>query len=806
MIITCKKKIPMRWVAFAVMPWAAFTMKDRAITVAFLFSLKKFIENPAGLSFVMSLSSFIAIVVAPITSFTSDRIWTRYGRRKPFLIVAWLGMAASLMAMPFVPNLVLLIAAYFFFYFSQALNAPMEPLKQEIIPPAERGRATGLMTWFSNIATITFYFVMLGRFDDVTFMWGFTLTGEAVIYWSAGLFLLTVLVLIVLGIKEIDQHSPLRGEKISLRTIAGGLLDRELWPVYLLVVGFAFLNFHSGIGTLTNLLYTDQWGYTKQEMGVNVAIGGLINVFLIGILTLFADRLPRMRAYQTFIWLILIGNFLFYAYVEFVLPDKRPTLIEIIVFGELLSVISILTGVVYFPLIYDYVRRNKMGTFAAGEQIVRRLTVFFTANTVGIFVWVYAAFFQPPAGPMTRVVLREAATVQQVQASVQAAGEFSVRPWNADNSPADIGRAWEIRRGDKAGEKLSDERTALERERAKLSSDTAAAARNKPRLAEINARVATIDRALERDATALRDTVLQALGDQPMPDGAQILAAAHRGAVLAEIATPARLDGGNLELLAARLRRDNPAVIDLRPARRTSGYGLVVSAFPADGQDEEQLARTLFGALSDAAQAQLSAKESAAAGFSLVGWRRAEALELTLQVIETPVVTYVSPIMRGVNAVWGVFAEVPQPTRRLDAIARSLQTDRPQAHVRVTGATEEKTLSVVSLLAPAEAPPATPDDAIGRRLRVLLPAADHAALAAAQAFYARVETAAAAQRITVARPVLAHGYAPLRYDYMSGYLWMFLMSIIGISLTVVFKRLEDKGVVRKRGVEEAQAS
>jgi hypothetical protein len=27
MIITCKKKVPFHWIAFAILPWAAFTFK-----------------------------------------------------------------------------------------------------------------------------------------------------------------------------------------------------------------------------------------------------------------------------------------------------------------------------------------------------------------------------------------------------------------------------------------------------------------------------------------------------------------------------------------------------------------------------------------------------------------------------------------------------------------------------------------------------------------------------------------------------------------------------------------------------------
>src|SRR5258708_13976795 len=104
MIVTCKKEIPTRWIFFAVLPWAATTFNDRIVIVAFLFSLKKFVENPAGLTFVLSLPNFIAMVVAPLASFLSDRIWTRFGRRKPFVLTSWAGATLPLVLMPLMPN------------------------------------------------------------------------------------------------------------------------------------------------------------------------------------------------------------------------------------------------------------------------------------------------------------------------------------------------------------------------------------------------------------------------------------------------------------------------------------------------------------------------------------------------------------------------------------------------------------------------------------------------------------------------------------------------------------------------------
>ena len=79
-------------------------------------------------------------------------------------------------------------------------------------------------------------------------------------------------------------------------------------------------------------------------------------------------------------------------------------------------------------------------------------------------------------------------------------------------------------------------------------------------------------------------------------------------------------------------------------------------------------------------------------------------------------------------------------------------------------------------------------------------------LAQARAFYDRIETAAATKRLTVARPFVAAAYAPLKYDYMCGYIWMFLLGLVGLGITFVFTHFEKKGLIRKLGVEEEAAS
>lgn len=841
MIITCKKEVPARWIIFTILPWAASTFNRAIMGVAFLFSLKKFISNPAGVTFILSLPGFVSLITAPVASFVSDRIWTRFGRRKPFVIISWTGSLFCLGLMPLMPNFWFLLAAFLLLNLFTDLSSPLEALKQEIVPPHERGRATGGMAWCSNLGFMTFYFFALGRFDDVTYMAGHSFDGELAIYWSGGLLLIVMLFLLMLGIKEIDQKSALLGQKLSIKSYFSGLLDRELWPVYLMVPGFAILS--AGLGPLSNLLATEQWGYSKQEMGVNMVAGGVINMFMIGLLTIFADKLNRKRAYQTLLCASVIINFCYYFYIHLVLPDQHPTLVEMIVFGETLSILGILTNMVYYPLVYDYITRNKMGTYVAGSQMVTRLIQLITLNGVGLFVWGYAVLFQPPAGEMTRVVLRgeqnHQAEIRSLLRSASwkhpdsgapvAASNINVLSWQADGTVSEEGRCWEIRLRDPDSEKLAAEREALTLEKsslvagAKILSDQAEILRHagKPseaaiaqkkadgeneHISALSARSATLDAELSSRSDQFHAQVAAILGPRLLVDGDQVLNATSQQALVVEMASTARIDGPLMEKALYTLRHERPGFIDLRPVKITDdGYGVEASAIVEPGKDPASLAQELQASVERVFLKIRPGLFPIAPAHAL--FHIEPAVTLDLMIVEEPVVKYVSPITRVVNAILSLFDRAPHPDHRLSAMARILCVPTEINHVRATPGMKPKTLSITAVL-PASAPRAAGlDDPVGKKLQQFLQGKEEVMrLSQVRAFYDHIVQAAATQRLTVAQPSIASAYAPMKYDYTSGYIWMFMLGVIGITVTFIFSHLEAAGYIRKRGVEEAEAS
>jgi Na+/melibiose symporter-like transporter len=801
MLITRKNPIPMSWIFVAIMPWAAILFQNQVMGIAFTFSLNKFIENPASLTFILSLPGFLALVLTPLANLLSDRIWTRFGRRKPFVIASGIGMYTGLIAMAFAPNFTVLIAAYVFYAVAADFSGPIEPLKLEIIPPPQRGRATAISQWFSNFIVLLFYTIVLGRFDEIHSIAGIPLSGESVAYASAFVLGASMLMLVMLGIKEMDPKSPLRGQRITPRNILGGLVDKEFRMVYLLIFAAAVL--HAGLGPLGALLVTEQFGITKQQMGYNTAIGAILNLLvLIPVLGYFADRLNRVRAYKVLITITALIEVAYYLYVEFVLVDHRPVWQEMVVFGEMLSVTGILTSMVFTPMVYDYIRRDKMGTYAAGGSILGRILGVITLNIMGLFVWGYSTYFRPPSGEMTRVVLAEERSLTEVRANIAAAwpagSQLPVAEiWRATGADLPTGRGVELRLRNKDSEKLAKEREPLVKERQGIAKVTKRTPAEETRLAELNRLIAEKDQELERRATAFRDEVARRLGDRLLQDGNQVRTAAVSQATLLTQPLMRRPVQVMLEKSLEQVRHQHPEVIDLRIVNVASGYAVIlgVATPPTNSAALHAVEADLRAAL-NATGPGLAATNAATVA-------PATAVRLDLTLLEEPLDEFVSPLCRWIiNPIKGWFDIAPTPVQRMNALGRSLRLKRATEHVRIDPAPhKENAVQITALLHP-RAPATNQNDAVTARLGTLVPPA---AVGPVRAFYNRIVSTGEPLRYTVARPILTAQYAPLKYDYMCGYLLMFVGSVIGLSLTFWFCRLEARGLIQKYGANEAAA-
>jgi MFS family permease len=791
MVITRQPHIPFRWLLMTMVPWVFFYFLISVGGIN-LFVLNRLIDNPAALTFALSLPGllFAFLPVGPFISYTSDRIWTRFGRRKVFLLVGFSGTALVLICYPLAPTIWVFVGLMFLAAFFGGFNSPFEALKLEITPPSMRGRAAAIGTWITTTVNILFYMTVIGRFDEVIPFMNIPMSGDRIIYWSAAAGLGISLFVYLFGIHEMEPHSKITGEKFSLKTMWLALTAPQLR--YLYVFGIAAGLLAANLGALGALLYINQWGYSLQEMGFNIATGGLINLFLIPVVGLLADKGKghnRMKIWLTCLVLILLLNIAYFSYVTWYLPDQRPSLVEIIFFGEVTAVVGIVAGVVYYPLVYDYIPRNLMGTYFAGSSILGGITGFLTVNGLGLFMLGWAHLFQPPAGEMARVCLNREMTRAEVAGILAGAGlstpdgrtalggDLVVTPWFANGVVQNSGICHEIRL-----RSPESERKRVRQEDLKKKMD-AIEAKKPPgfeaSLAALRAENAERSAELAGRAESWSREVTRALEGKLIQPGGEMLSSRPGQAVEALLPTLRKPKDREVDRLNRNLRAEDPNFIGMRIVNREREFFLAVSCLVPDGTDGNAAIHSAGRRATSLAAGMKPALISSDAVVQDVRVKPATTVEIAL--VENPLPTFVSPISRAVNAVLSLFTEVPPPGQKLVSLARNLGAGDMPGNARVDPLASQSGLRVTKVLAP-----------------------DADATTSAARLVENVRTEGASLKLTVPAPLVDKGVVPIKYNYLAGYLYVFVMVLCGFALVAFFLMKERAGVVRKLGAEEVE--
>jgi len=361
-----------------------------------VFTMRKHIDSPIIINSVSSLDVLFNLLIAAPCLYYSDRIWTSKGRRLPFVLASFIMLAIAIMLLPLagsaVPMAVLVVLWLIFW----DVGSTFDVLIMEIIPPEQRGRSAAIGSWMFNAIIMLSAVVISGRFDDVVRSLGITLRGEELIYWWGAICLVFCVIFMLLFVREVKPLGPpppdhghgIKGAMSSL------FAEKSLWPVYLLV--FSTVLMQTGLGAIDPLLTTEQWGYSKQDMGTNVFVGGMINLLIvIPAIGLIIDKFDRLSMFRFGVAAALFLQIIYYCFVQFVLPDRRPTIGHMILFGQMLSIAGQFANISLQPLIFDFIPRDKMGTAQAGINFVSSIIRMLTLSGIGLWVSYYSKWFMP---------------------------------------------------------------------------------------------------------------------------------------------------------------------------------------------------------------------------------------------------------------------------------------------------------------------------------------------------------------------------------------------------------------------------
>ena len=545
MLITRKTEVPRRWAFYAQLTLILSIYGQFVVNAPFILLMKRYLDNPAAIMGLISIQIYITFIGGPLVAWLSDRIWTRFGRRKIFVAWADFLKAVFLLGMPFAPNIWTLVLFRWLYDFFGDLASPAQAMIYEVVPAKQRSRAAGYMSAYMNIGNLVFYTLLLGRFHDVYFMGPFrffgTPSGGTIMFILCVILFLGAALFEAVGIKETyppgrkrlsDGRKP--GESMLrhfFRSVFKDIFAKDLLPLYLLL--FANTMFGFSLGVFQPLLFTEQWGYDLQTFGNTIAIGVPLGVVLGLVGGWVGDRFGKMRVVMITTIGNLFVNVLYTLYVAYQ-PGYRPSFWEIVAFGNLAFLFGGIKSASSGPLLWEFVSRNRMGGATAGIVLFNALIRNSVGVMVGFWLLIWSVWFHPQAGYNLRVVLNlqtDQATVKQM--AVQAGLEpetIRIRPLHAPGThPPEQSRGWWIhqeapdaRDGIKEREDLQDRIGKLQSRANSFFTPESRREELREEITAARSRIAELETELEQRARELERRLEPVLGPQRFQPGEQI--------------------------------------------------------------------------------------------------------------------------------------------------------------------------------------------------------------------------------------------------------------------------------------------
>jgi MFS family permease len=99
---------------------------------------------------ILAIGALASMIVAPLFGAWSDRVRTRWGRRKPFVVAGTIGNVLGLLALAYIPSAPSALVPYILAFiwielFNNLATAPYSGLIPDMVVPEQRGSASGWM-------------------------------------------------------------------------------------------------------------------------------------------------------------------------------------------------------------------------------------------------------------------------------------------------------------------------------------------------------------------------------------------------------------------------------------------------------------------------------------------------------------------------------------------------------------------------------------------------------------------------------------------------------------------------------------
>jgi MFS family permease len=290
----------LRWLDFLTINlfWLGMNFRNTAVGAYFMPYLVD-IYAPAdwrntALSMMRTAGLIIAMLVQPAAGLISDRSTSRYGRRRPFILIGTLLDLVFLAAIGLSWNYWSLLVAVLLIQFSSNIShGPLQGLIPDLVPEEQRGRASAVKAIFELLPIALVGFIIAPIIASGHLNWTYVLTGAVLLFTC----LLTMLLV---------KEQPLK-EKPNL----------PFWPPMVRVLGMLA---GIGIGALAGLIGAAllggiaglvTWPFAGKDTALTVAVmlGGAIAMVLAVVVGVWSGSLitigKQARSHSSFVWWII---------------------------------------------------------------------------------------------------------------------------------------------------------------------------------------------------------------------------------------------------------------------------------------------------------------------------------------------------------------------------------------------------------------------------------------------------------------------------------------------------------------------
>ena len=328
--------------------------------------------SPALALFIMTWDNLLNIFVQPWVGARSDRTWTRFGRRKPWILVGLPIAVIGFTLLPFAQTALAIAAFILITNFGMALfRSPTVAWLGDLFLPDDRSKANGIINLMGGIGSL------------IAFLGGgflFNSVGRAAPFIAGAVLMVAALAVALLGVRESREAAEVSAEagssvRASLRAVLGHADRSGLYVLLGILFWFMAFNaleaglssfavFTLGIAPGTASIYAAAislsflvFAWPAGMAGTRYGRRAVILVGLTGLTILFAVAYFLIQGAATFILILVLAG----------------------LFWALVNVNSL-------PLVYDYGDERQIGAYTGLYYFSSQLAAVLGPTLGGVLV------------------------------------------------------------------------------------------------------------------------------------------------------------------------------------------------------------------------------------------------------------------------------------------------------------------------------------------------------------------------------------------------------------------------------------